>query len=891
MRKLLFKIFTIGLILSLNIQYAYSSEKNPNTELNLSSVFFSENLIKHSFLLIDKEHQFNFLDILENQQWISNKGTSLYLGSQDATIWLKIKVFNDSDQYLKRWISLGSTRLQNIEYYLLDEQNTLKSHALAGANIPNQAHSLHSATSRLFEIQLAAQEQATVLIKIHSNTMLYITADIWEPLSYRETENINDLKTLTSLFIMITLGIYLLVAGLVRKDYLVITMSLWLISYAIYELSFLGYLHYFLFQEGGQFVSAAPLITGLVTTQFMFLFFLSVFQAHNLKKWKKLIIFELYISLIAMLYGYFVDLKNALMLAQSATFILVISLPFLGFIFWKKRLPNTEFFIIASLLFFSFLAHRILSVMGFIDMPMKNGINIWALTFLLFSLLLSLGFTLRSAELYRKEIATQKKLLSFQALEQAKLEEAVNVRTQELQESLLLKEDALQTKTHFLTRVSHDLRSPLTSILGFAQIIQHNDNPLTRYHAGLVIMSARRLLALVNDLIDYASGDKGLQKLNLKPLYVQSFLESISKEAEILATKNNNQLFTRLPHNLPKLIEADSKRLHQILINLLANACKFTQKGRIEFNIQYESINNNQGCFTFSILDNGIGIEDNLLPSIFEPFQRQSSFQNIRGLGLGLAIVKQLADLMQGELQAQSKPTHGTQISFKAIFNTLEEDFLKIDSIAVSEKNVSLIDGKHKHIWLIEDSPLILEFLQTKLKSLNFSVQAFTHGQDVKTLLDHPETAAPDIIVTDYHLPYYNGVQLAEQSKERWPETPILLISAGMGENLDETQLFDAILLKPIEVSVLCSTLAYLLKLTTEASNDQHELTLQQIRHILSPSEMDELATLVEVFAVSKIMKWATHLKEKRPESTLAADSIWTMARLSEIENLQKLVQ
>ncbi|WP_185267010.1 sensor histidine kinase [Halopseudomonas xiamenensis] len=244
-----------------------------------------------------------------------------------------------------------------------------------------------------------------------------------------------------------------------------------------------------------------------------------------------------------------------------------------------------------------------------------------------------------------------------------RLEEEVARRTEELRRALMSANEASRAKTDFIARVSHDLRSPLTSILGYSQLLSEAGGPQA-YQARTILRSARHMLDLINDLIEYTRG--GGDKLNEVPVRIQTLLETIVQEAWVLARQNNNQFVSSIQRDLPTTLVLDGTRLRQILLNLLDNAAKFTRNGMIELVAGVEaSGHEDQSWLWFSIRDTGCGIAPDDQGKVFEPFFRSADLAE--GVGLGLAIVAEWTRRMNGTLTLHSAPGEGTEIKVRLL--------------------------------------------------------------------------------------------------------------------------------------------------------------------------------------------------------------------------------
>ena len=262
------------------------------------------------------------------------------------------------------------------------------------------------------------------------------------------------------------------------------------------------------------------------------------------------------------------------------------------------------------------------------------------------------------------------------AIESAQLFEEIKQKNLQLQEANKIKSD-------FLAIMSHELRTPLTAIIGFSEILLDNVlgdlNKEQRDAQHEVLKNAENLLQLINSILDLAKVEAGKMELNLESFAIEELIKEIQQSVTPLYTKKNQAFTVSVPPHLP-LLEADSRKLRQVLLNLVGNAIKFTpEQGKIQIGVQYfrkadvlaeefklQSHQVNQGVFRISIQDSGIGIKKEHLSTIFDIFQQvDSTFtRKYQGTGLGLALSKELVELHGGVIAVASEFGKGSEFKF-----------------------------------------------------------------------------------------------------------------------------------------------------------------------------------------------------------------------------------
>lgn len=357
-----------------------------------------------------------------------------------------------------------------------------------------------------------------------------------------------------------------------------------------------------------------------------------------------------------------------------------------------------------------------------------------------------------------KKLAEQKILLSEQQ--------------SRLQEALAMAQSSNRAKTTFLNNMSHDMRTPMNAIIGFANLASKHigNSEKTKDYLGKITQSSTHLLSLINDVLDMSRIESGKMTINEKPENLTTIVNAI---CDILQADVNDkkQLFSLDTRNVENVgIVCDKLRLSQVLINILSNAIKYTPSGgTISMSITEKPCDKpGHDKYIFLIKDNGIGMEENFIKTIFEPFTRakSSTVSGIQGTGLGMAITKNIIDMMNGEIKVKSKPGEGTEITVSFDF-TLHE----ITPEPVSSSSPSFFG---KHILLVEDNPLNREIATEILSEAGFVVDTAEDGtKAVETICVSKKqedalinSNGYSLILMDIQMPKMNGYEAAKRIRE-----------------------------------------------------------------------------------------------------------------------------
>ncbi|XYI00646.1 AAA family ATPase [Sorangium sp. So ce1128] len=374
-----------------------------------------------------------------------------------------------------------------------------------------------------------------------------------------------------------------------------------------------------------------------------------------------------------------------------------------------------------------------------------------------------------------------------------------------------------RAKTEFLRNMSHELRTPLNAILGYAQILKRSPGLEGREATGLntIQQSGQHLLTLINDLLDLAKIEAGKLDLCPEPIHLSTFLTVVADIIRVRAEQKSLYFTYEATPHLPQAVLVDEKRLRQVLLNLLGNAVKFTDRGRVRFGVQGLAQDGTAARLRFAVEDTGVGMTPEQLAKLFQPFGRVGDVRRRTGTGLGLMISRQLVHLMGSEIHVQSRPGEGSRFCFEVTLPVAEI----AAPLRPSELDAIGYEGPRRKVLVADDVVSNRAVLLQLLSDLGFEVFEATNGQEA---VEQEMAASPHLAVMDLVMPVMGGLE-AMQCIRRDRQTrgltrlPFIVVSASATEE-DQAESIaagaDAFLTKPINRESLLRVLGAQLGLT-----------------------------------------------------------------------------
>lgn len=808
--------------------------------------------------------------------------SELAIGYTRDAIWVSVAFSNRGNETVTRFLEVGPPRIADVRLFEADHGGGYREQR-AGLQVPVRERAVKTRQS-VFPLVLNPGEQRRLFLRLESSNALLVDLHLWEPAVFMEASRKVDLLNGLQFGALLMFALYAFVAAGAMRDRTHVYFGITLLAFALYDITILQYGYQYLWPDSPNWsLRGAGVVLAIATFGLGMLVSGLLDAGQRLPLWSFLL---RGLSLLALayvpglLYGDYAAwvrwLNYVVLLQLLFTISATLQALFLGY-------RGAALLLGAFLLLWFTSLLRVGQILGLLPSDILAEYSQgWSMV--LGGLFMALIQADRVRRLNGEREDARRALLRAQVTAREEAEQAVTERTRELMAAKDAAEASNRAKSAFLAQLSHELRTPLHSILGYSNLMRAEAaDAEAQRRLDAVGRSGRHLLQLIDELLDYARGEAGRQPLELQALPLRDFLESVVEETRELAQQQELVLETDFAPGLPAALRLDGTRLRQLLINLIANACRHSKGHRIVLEARPEAdFHAGRIRFSLAVRDDGVGIPAADRERVFQPFE-QGAEGGSKGLGLGLAISRQLAALMGGELVLEAT---GLGCCFR-LFLEAEPVDLPAPGVMTLPAQGRRYAGPPRCVLVVDDDADSRGVLAESLLAMGFAVVTAESGEVALARLAEDGI---QLVVTDQRMPGMDGMQLLLAARRQGFAQPFLLVSAAPAADAGDPDGagFDAVLAKPVAPEALAAALGRSLGLAwLQTAATPVTMTAP------APSRplLDELEAAAREGRITDIEDWIEQVLQQQPEAADFALAVRAAARRLDLATIHAMTQ
>lgn len=664
------------------------------------------------------------------------KGGQITLGYRSDACWFRAELTNASENNLPLWLLVDYALLDQVELYLIGDDG-VEFWQLGD----KQSFSSRPVQIRLYTVPLTLKAGAEKSLYMRVKTTSSMTVPV--SLSGRNNfiEHYINNEWLLGVFYGIGLGLffYHLVLWLNAREQVSRFYVVHVGAATLYIACLQGVVQRFWF-EGAIFPESTAYVSAYIALAAGALFARDYLHTQQWRKIDRTLLALAGLCSAGIVIQLLAPAGSVNSIQALIAIIAMAIMMATGVYGWLKGIREARIFVVAWAVFLGMTTLFALNVYGLVNLPSTLSVHGIQIGMVMQQALLSFGLAARLSSLKDEALSRQEEIARAQAESAA--------------------------KSDFLAKMSHEIRTPMNAVLGLADLMRStNLDPTQRNYIETIYSAGGSLLNVINDILDYSKITSGKIDLDLSTFNLESLLEDCLTIFHANAEQKGLRLVSDWGDSLPQWVEGDPTRVRQILLNLISNAVKFTDSGEVAL-FARASAPNNEGFFTLrcEVRDQGIGMTSDQLGYLFQSFQQadSSTSRKYGGTGLGLAISRQLAEIMQGSVEATSELGKGTvfKISLQLRCST------KVMPEQKQAKDNSLAGLR---VLVVEDNAVNQMVIWALLKKLDIVVTMISNGEEALERVMH-QHGTFDLVLMDCEMPNMDGYETAQMIRQ-WEQT------------------------------------------------------------------------------------------------------------------------
>lgn len=769
------------------------------------------------------------------------QGKDMAQGFSDKAFWLRITLSNSGPVAVNRWLQIGNPRLQEVTLFQRNPDGKWES-TEAGIATPASERSIVESYPVL-PVVLMPGENKVVFVRIHSIASIDLTPTLWLPERYTLKHQKSVLLQSMSLGGLLITALLASLLFFRQRERIYLYFGGKMLAEATFDASFTGILPAYLWPSDLPYDLRLQAIAACLVAIFFVLFAREfIGDAKRYRKYYAFLYFFAWVFVLITLWACVVDYRSAMKLVWIPTLALFFGGISLYYRAWRDGLRAVGYLLVSILALLAMMIFRFLLMYGGNHYSDSESFgHSWYILLITPPILAAIS---------------QRSDAMREALQQARADSTARMK--------------------FLAQMSHEFRTPLNTVLGYAELLSRGSRRVSvEEAAGAIRQNSRHLLEMIDDILDHVRGESGQIELRPVAVHWESFLKSIEQKAALMVQNNRFRMIAR--GALPDTVSVDEFRLQAILNNLISNAERYTRNGEITFLCEGK-MEDGDGCLLhFCVEDTGRGIAREEMESIFLPFVRGKAGKSsgIDGTGMGLATARQFAGLMGSELSVESESGKGSRFSF-SISCPIGQPVPHRPPIP--EHAISRVAHR---ILVVEDDETSRTMVSMLLSDYGFSVVSASSGEDARRFHDD----SIELVITDQLMANGSGWKVLRE----WQDVPVILLSAipperpqGFPSSLN----FARVHLKPFNAKNLLRDIGEILSIEWKS------MAVEEVEIEFScppPELLSPLREMIELGAVSDIDDWAETFQSNHPQYLTFASAISEANHCLDFTKLRRL--